>query len=258
MYVGIRDSILSVPFEDAFDTAQQLGFDGLEVFIGEDYAQHPLLSEAGLDRAMALRERTGTQIACFAVQAIIRRGFANPNPDTRLEGIHLISRLCRVAPQFDIGLMLLPLFEAATPDPSKLDDPLLIDGLRRVCDVAGTYGVTITLETPLSGADHVRLIELVGSNALAMCYDVGNAKRGGFDGPAEIRQFRDHIGYLHMKDTDSQDLGEGRVDFDAVAVAVREIGYDKWCSLETPIGDDPLASAKKNLDFTHGFLARLR
>lgn len=42
MKVAIRDWLLSIPFEGAFATARELGFDGLEVCVGENYREHPL------------------------------------------------------------------------------------------------------------------------------------------------------------------------------------------------------------------------
>ena len=54
---------------------------------------------------------------------------------------------------------------------------------------------------------------------------------------------------IHAKDTDRQMLGDGRVDFDSVDAAIREIGYDGWIVLETPTGDDPMAANAQNLAF---------
>jgi sugar phosphate isomerase/epimerase len=34
---------------------------------------------------------------------------------------------------------------------------------------------------------------------------------------------------------------------------MRDIGYDGWLVLETPAGDDPLDSAKRNLEFVRRY-----
>ena len=55
---------------------------------------------------------------------------------------------------------------------------------------------------------------------------------------------------IHAKDTDRQALGDGRVDFDDVDAAIREIGYDGYIVLETPVSDDdPAGDNARNLDF---------
>ena len=52
-----------------------------------------------------------------------------------------------------------------------------------------------------------------------------------------------------FKDTQRSDLGEGDVDFPACRDAIAKIGYEGWLIFETPAGDDPIASKKKNLAF---------
>jgi sugar phosphate isomerase/epimerase len=61
-----------------------------------------------------------------------------------------------------------------------------------------------------------------------------------------------------MKDTDTQHLGEGRVDFQATSEAIKEIDYEGWFVLETPAGVDSFASAKKNLEFTKRFVTDIQ
>ena len=50
-------------------------------------------------------------------------------------------------------------------------------------------------------------------------------------------------------------LGQGDVDFAAVASALKAMGYDGWVILETPATDDPVAAAQANLDFARQLLA---
>jgi sugar phosphate isomerase/epimerase len=80
-------------------------------------------------------------------------------------------------------------------------------------------------------------------------YDTGNQTNAGYDVAAELRQLGDKIGMMHAKDTDRQMLGDGRVDFNAVSAAMRDIGYDGYIVLETPTGDDPRAANVQNLAF---------
>ena len=57
------------------------------------------------------------------------------------------------------------------------------------------------------------------------------------------------VGMIHAKDTDRQNLGDGKVDFDGVDAAIRDIGYDGYIVLETPTGDDPNTANAQNLAF---------
>ena len=50
MKVGIRDGMLPVSFEESFQKAKDIGFDGIEVCMGANYREHPLWQEGGLIR----------------------------------------------------------------------------------------------------------------------------------------------------------------------------------------------------------------
>ncbi len=77
------------------------------------------------------------------------------------------------------------------------------------------------------------------------------------DLPTGIRNLgQSAIGGIHFKDVKmtappeyNVRLGEGNVDFRAVAQSLKAIGYDGWIVLETPAGDEPLSNAKADLAF---------
>ncbi len=97
------------------------------------------------------------------------------------------------------------------------------------------------------------MIEAVGSPSLGVYYDVGNAAYQGFDGTAEMKQLGPHIVQIHIKEIGAE-MGEGELDFAAIISTIREIGYDGYLILETDSGDDPAASAARNLAFVRALL----
>ena len=54
---------------------------------------------------------------------------------------------------------------------------------------------------------------------------------------------------MHAKAPGGIYLGEGDLDFEAVAEALRGIGYDDYIILETRATDNPAEAASKNLAF---------
>lgn len=259
MQIGIRDVMLPVPFEDTFAKAKDIGFDGLEFRIGDNYQDHLLFSEGGITKVQELIDTSGCGVAALTAQALIPRTFLISDDDLRLEGINFVNYLSCVAPRLGANVIVLPFFEEAALTSEDALAPRLVDGLQLTGDVAAQYGVTLALECTLSGEEQRGLLEAVGMDAVALCYDVGNAVGAGYDAFEEIRCLTTEcIGYIHIKDTDSQALGGGRVDFDAIGKAIEEIGYGGWFVLETPPGDDAFASAKKNLAFTKHFLADIQ
>jgi sugar phosphate isomerase/epimerase len=92
------------------------------------------------------------------------------------------------------------------------------------------------------------MIELVESPALGVYYDVGNADYQSFDPIAEIGRLGKHIVQIHVKEIGAE-MGEGKLDFGAIAHAIRGVGYDGYLMLETEAGDDAAANAARNLAF---------
>ena len=78
-------------------------------------------------------------------------------------------------------------------------------------------------------------------------YDVGNSTNNGFDPIKEIRWLGPkRICQFHLKDNPHY-LGEGKVQFPAIADAIRDIGYRGWIVLETSSpSKNKLADAKRN------------
>ena len=53
---------------------------------------------------------------------------------------------------------------------------------------------------------------------------------------------------FHIKDGKSL-LGEGQINFPAIAAAVKDIGYDGWLILETASPNDLEADTRKNIGY---------
>ena len=115
--------------------------------------------------------------------------------------------------------------------------------------IAEKHKIVLALETMFNADQIGMVVDKIDSPYVKVYYDTGNLCNRGYDVPAELRQLGDRIGMIHAKDTDRQMLGGGKVDFDGVSDAIREIGYDGYIVLETPTGDDPNTANAQNLAF---------
>ncbi|MDE0423790.1 MAG: sugar phosphate isomerase/epimerase [Candidatus Poribacteria bacterium] len=249
MKVGIRDGMLPVSFEESFQKAKEIGFDGVEVCMGVNYREHLLWQDGGIDKVNSLAEAAGVEIPSLSPGGFTAYSFMHPTDSTRSEGIAKLQYLAETAPQLGAKVILVPFFGNGKIEDDHIDAPRFIDGLKAAAETAEKYGISLAVESTLSAEQHQRIIDNVGSSAVGVYYDMGNATGFGYDSPAEIRSLGSAISQMHIKDTSGNHAGEGDVDFPAVFDATHAIGYDSWFVLETPGKDDPVASAAKNLNF---------
>lgn len=94
--------------------------------------------------------------------------------------------------------------------------------------------------------DMLDLMHDIGSTRVQLCLDTGHANISGQDIPAMIRAFRSDLATLHLNDNYGriapvyEDLhlfpGYGRIDWEAVFAALREVNYRGVLNIE-PIGE---------------------
>ncbi|MDA1193259.1 MAG: sugar phosphate isomerase/epimerase [Candidatus Poribacteria bacterium] len=255
MQYGIRDGMLRVPFEERFNKAKALGFDGLELCLGGAEDDHPLLNEAGIEQIQQLSDESGVAVSSFSPGGFTSYTFFLEDDEKRQLGIRYLNRLSRVAPQFGVGVILVPFFGNGMIQPGEHLNKRLVDGFKESGEVAAKYGVSLAIESTLSGDEHAALVDAVGLDSVGVYYDMGNATSKGYDSPTEIRALKGKLAQIHMKDTGGNHLGEGEVDFSAVGAAIKATGYDGWLVLETPVKEDADASNKQNLKFTRKLLS---
>ena len=92
-------------------------------------------------------------------------------------------------------------------------------------EMAERENVFLAIESTLDADDHQQIIDQVGSSAVGVYYDMGNATSFGYDSPTEIRQLGKGIVQMHMKDTGGNHAGEGDVDFHSILKILQDAEY---------------------------------
>jgi len=249
MKYGIRDGMLKTSPENVFTLAKEIGFDGVEYCIGDNYADSLLWQADGAEKLKALADAAGIEISSLSPGVFSSRHPAVDDPEKRAEGRKLLTHVIEVCPPLDTKAILAPMFPRDFNEWSDEKWQSLIDGLKPLAEVAEKHEVVLALETMFNADQISMVVDSIGSPCVKVYYDTGNLTNRGYDAPAEIRQLGDRMGMIHAKDTDRKMLGEGGVDFKGVSDAIRDIGYDGYIVLETPVGDDPNADNAQNLAF---------
>ncbi len=138
-----------------------------------------------------------------------------------------------------------------------------VDLLGSVTDRAGELGLTICFE-PLAPVETnfintvdegMKLVREVNHPSFKIHLDVKAMCSEGKPVPAIIRSVKvEDVGHFHVNDPSLYGPGMGEVDYAPIAEAVRDIGYNKWLSVEPFKYDpDPETIARRSIDYLRQF-----
>jgi len=248
--------------EDAFRIAPEIGFDGLEIpFVKqEDYRDELIWTPEGVRQLREWSECYAIEMPSCVAGRYNHRGFPDEDPEIHEEAVELMLHLIDMCADAGIGTILTAFFGKQMLD-SEERIARSIEGVKRCAPKAESRGVTLALEGTLDAETWLRMIDAIGSDAVSVYYDVGNALRFGHDGPAELRRLDAEglLAQVHIKDMTydhkNLPLGEGDVPWDAVGKALREISYGGYLVLETPSSDNPREDYATWLEFTHALVS---
>ena len=256
MKYGTRNGSIKQPWETAFDETARLGFDGVELDIGADYADTMLWSASGREKLKGLAEKSGAELAAVCLGVMWGISPSNPAPDVQKEAKSIITDSVKFCSELGAEFILVPITPFRGGDVSPEQSVLnWIEALKPCAPVAEEYKVILAVENVGGGVcpsaeRQMQIIEGVNSPFVQAYYDFGNGLSLGNDPVEEIKLLgKEHIAAVHAKAPGGTYLGEGNLDFDAVAAALKGIGYDGYVILETAATDNPPEAASRNLAF---------
>jgi deoxyribonuclease-4 len=151
----------------------------------------------------------------------------------------------------DLGGKVLDIFpgrrEGLVPPRMETAWALAKEIISACVEDAERYGVTLAIETVPrgfieTGEQAARMAEEIGSIAVGVCVDVANAN--AVQSPvAALEEAKGRLALVHLSDSVRgkhvhSPIGEGNIDFAAVARKLREIGYDGVSILEVMTRDN--------------------
>lgn len=240
------------PWTQVLDGAVAAGYGGIELGPLGFLPEEPARLRAALDeRGLAL-------VAGFVFEPLHR-------PDRRAEIVEHATRVSRLVA--GVGGRHLVLIDLVSPerarsagrgdDARRLTDAErrdLVDTVRALAAVGHAHGLT-TVVHPHAGTfvEFEDEIEAVAEVA-ALCLDTGHLAYAGLDPVATYRRLAERVDLLHLKDVDRLVLdrvragqlnfweaiaagvfcpvGQGVVDFSALASALEEERHEGWATVE--------------------------
>jgi len=259
MRAAVIESVLGSPEDgELFNRARRIGFAGVEIVA----AREDLADSSGrrLERLRRGKEAAGLEIHSLVLgEHSTVGGIADASADVAARAQADVRHAIVWAHELGADAILVPFFSRGDLT-SEADVDRAVTAFQALCPAAAERGVTLLYEGTLSAEGVRPLAARVGSEAFGCYFDFANLlARHGLDTASEIRALGELVKRVHIKDTRVRPgdcpPGTGRVDFAESALALSEIGYDGWLTLETPPGPPPLVA--RDLSFTRSVFPEL-
>jgi L-ribulose-5-phosphate 3-epimerase len=239
----------------AFDVAKEIGLDGLMINMGSEknnmHLRQPSIQQSWLEAS----QRTGVKISSLAIGELNNVPYKS-DPRT----IEWVWDSIDVAKALNVPVILLAFFSKNDLRNDEAGKKEVIRRLKMATPKAEKMGVILGIESYLNAAEHLEMIEAVGSKNVQCYYDFRNTADAGHD---TIKEFKllgpQNICELHIKENGFL-LGQGTLDWKQVSDAIHETGYygDGWMQIEGAIPKDGavINSYQQNLKFLRGLLSK--
>jgi D-psicose/D-tagatose/L-ribulose 3-epimerase len=233
--------------EALFARIREWGFDGVELFLSpEEPANVPAVKRA-LD-GLGL-ERTTCSVLPRAANLIGRER------DERARGIEFLKRCVERTAELGAKIICGPLYAGLGVMTGRRrteeEWKWAAEGLAAAAGHAEKLGVTLAIE-PLNRfetyflntlEDAARLVESAGVPNLSIHFDTFHANIEETHPPDSLRAVAKHLGHVHISENDRGIPGTGHVDWRGVLLALKEIGYNGWMTIESFARPEPELAA---------------
>ncbi|MFG0255097.1 MAG: TIM barrel protein [Rhodopirellula sp. JB053] len=236
--------------ENAFNDAKKLGYDAIEVFApGPD-----AIPEGELQR---LVESTGLKVAAVGTGAgMVKHGLSLTDPDSakRAAAQDFVRSMIDFGGPLGAPAIIGSMqgrFGGEVSHEQALD--LLAESLEVLGPHAANYNVPLIYE-PLNRyetnliktiAEGVAFLNRLSTDNVKLLADLFHMNIEEANVAEALRQGGDAIGHIHFVDSNRQAAGLGHTDFEPIASALRDIGYNGYlCAEAFPLPDSHTAAEK--------------
>lgn len=248
MYAMCNESMQDESFENQCKVIAQAGYQGIEI------APFTLVREGVGEITAAKRRQLLTVIkdhglVCNGLHWLLTpppHGLHFTTPDTALrqKSVGYLNQLIDFCGDLEGELMIFGSPKQRSTDgiPVAEAKKYFAEGLAQVADHAQQRGVKVLVEhldrmqsdvvNTLSEA--AELVAAVGHPAIQMMFDFHNTADEIKPLASLLRQFYDAIWHVHVQEMDGKHLGtgSGATDFVQAFQVLKDLGYDRWVSLE--------------------------
>jgi L-ribulose-5-phosphate 3-epimerase len=242
-------------WEDEFKNASQLGLQNIEWLIDEK-GNNPISTPRGRNQIRKESSKYNIEVSSLCAHQLMTVGLLDRRKESG-QGIKQFKNIVSWGRELGVKYIVLPAMETLSIK-SSVGKEILKELLRKTIKPSDP---TILIECDLPMSELAFFIEYVDLENVKVLYDIGNATAEGYDLSKEIIENHSLISEIHIKDRyvkgGSNRLGNGDVDFDAVAKSLKQVSWRGNVVLETPVFDDWLTEAEHNISFTKKWIEQI-
>jgi sugar phosphate isomerase/epimerase len=219
---------------EALEVAKRLGLDGIMVDMGDPRKGFPLLQLELQKKYLSRAEELKVEVASLALGILNELPYKN-EPQAQ----QWVADSIKVSRAFGTRVVLLAFFSKGDLKNDKKGIDAVTQRLKEIAPKAEKARVILGVESWLSAAEHMAILDKVGSSAVQVYYDLGNSHKMGYDIYQEIRYLGRHICEFHAKDYDGL-FGRGTINFPEVRRAMDDIHYHGWMHIESGANEEDI------------------
>ncbi|MFQ3611148.1 MAG: sugar phosphate isomerase/epimerase family protein [Fimbriimonadales bacterium] len=242
-YALCNEVLRHLSWEDACYQMAQVGYEGVEI-APFTFAESVLTLDSGT-RALIRQTARLHKLEIVGLHMLLWSPpglhVAHPDPAVRQRTADYIAALVEFASDIGARLMVFgsPKQRSSLPPFTPAESAQMwLETLQLALKRCEQVGVTILIE-PLPETDVIQrlgeavtLVQQANHRYLKTMLDVKSALAETDDVAGLIRQYAPWIAHVHLNDSNLRAPGYGETDFAPILSALKEIGYQGWCSLE--------------------------
>lgn len=216
-------------WEEEFRLGREVGIDCIEfIFEGENYEEHPLMNVKGLETIKRLESETGVKVLSVCADYFMDFPMHKGSRSQIENSIEVLKELIKNCAKLDVKDVVIPCVDRSGLS-GKAETGLFEASIKKCLDLAGECNINLSLETDLSPAGFLYLLNRFDSPNIKVNYDIGNSSALGYDPLEEFEAYGKWISDVHIKDRlykgTTVPLGSGDANFDVVLEWIRETDF---------------------------------
>ncbi len=244
VFRGIEKSIL---------TAKSLGFDGVELALKRPDEIDP----ESVQRLLTDNQMEVSCISTGQVLADLGFSFSDEDANRRSSLISMFKEFIDLGAQFGVPVNVGRVRGSVGKRDREEVESLFIDSMKEVGSYALERDVDILIE-PVNRyeidfinnvAQGAEIIKRIGLSNMLLMPDVFHMNIEDQSIEGQLQAYKDVVGYIHFADSNRLAPGWGHLDFMRILQGIKDMGYDKWISIEILPMPAPYAAAKQAADY---------